>query len=121
MNWIVGWKTSCIVGRRLTLQRPQRRSNPIPVSTWRAGRVRAAIRFAVEFHEHVVPDLDHPAGGWYYTSFAWNLLSLFVGSRVDVDLRIGVRMGRYPYFPEIILLVAPEDTVFSNHRFSSDP
>ena len=78
---------------------------------------QVAVGHAVVLHEHKVPDFNHLRVVLVHQVAACNLLSGSVVAQVDVDF--GARTARtcLAHFPEVILLVAVDDTVFADVLF----
>ena len=71
-----------------------------------------AVSHTVVLHEHEVPNLNHLRVVHVDEVAPRDLFSDFIIAQVDVDLRAGTAGTRLAHLPEVVLLVAVDDTVF---------
>ena len=89
----------------------QSRSKPMPVVNVLLGQFfQGSVGLSVEFHKNQVPDLDDFRMILVYEFFAGNGSFLFFRAYVHVDFAAGATGSLGSHFPEIVLLVSPQDS-----------
>ena len=78
---------------------------------------QVAVGHAVVLHEHKVPDFNHLRVVLVHQVAACNLLAGNVVAQVDVDFGAGTARAGFAHFPEVVLLVAVDDSVLADMLF----